>query len=722
MKPAQSGRTQSTSSISLSRLDPGLACLVIIARLNGIHLDPAQINHQFGQPEYLNTTELLRAAKMTGLKARSRKVDWKQLQATHLPAIIGFKDGSHAVLAKISDQQALLHMPGEKRAETVSQDFFMEHWNHSLIEVSRGTQTRISEDFGFSWFLRTMRKYSRVMHEVVIASAFIQVFALVSPLVFMLVIDKVLSHRSLSTLDVLVFALAAISLFEIVLTGMRSYLLSHTSHRVDVELGARLFRHLMSLPMSWFASRQVGDTVARLRELDVVRQFITGSAITLLLDLVFTVVFLAVMFLFSPVLTMIVITAIPLYFLISFLMTPLIRGRLNDKFSIYAENQSFAVEAVAGIETVKSSATEPHWQRQWEDKLASYVGTSFRSGHYSALANQAVSFVSKCVIVLLLYLGAGMVMNGELTVGQLIAFNMLAARVNAPILRIAQLWQEFQQVRVSLQKLGDIFDAPAEVVYRPGKTALPGIKGRVAFEHVGFRYRPDLPEALNDVSFELAPGDVVGIVGASGSGKTTLTKLLLRLYPPEHGRILIDGVDLGMVDASWLRRQIGVVSQDTLLFNRSVLENIALASPGIGMDAVVEAAKLAGGHDFILELPDGYDTVIGERGGMLSGGQRQRVAIARALVTDPRLLIFDEATSALDTESEMVIQHNLRRISKGRTVIIIAHRLSTLFSVDRILTLERGRLVENGTPGQLLANPGRFSSLHSLQGERHAFV
>jgi len=702
-------------------IDPALFCLAIVARYHGISIDMATIRHQFGQAGPLSSFDLLRACKHVGLKAGEAECSIERLARRPMPAIVRLLD-SFAVLLKVTNDKYLIQYTDKKRAESLTRAEFQHQWNGKLLQVTRRQDDATSTEFGLHWFINAVRKYTPVMREVIMASAFIQVFALVSPLVFMLVIDKVLSHRSLSTLDVLVFALAVISLFEIILTGLRSYLLSHTTHRIDVEMGAKLFRHLLSLPLSYFESRRVGDTVARIREMDVVRQFITGSAMTLMLDLLFTVIFLAVMFAFSPTLTMIVIAAIPIYFLISFMMTPLIRGKLDDKFTRSAENQSFVVEAVSGIESVKTSATEAQWQRDWEERLASFSGTSFRGGQLSGIANQAVSFISKGVIVLLLYLGAGLVMAGEMTVGQLIAFNMLAARVNAPILRIAQIWQEFQQVQVSIKRLADIFNAPTETLYRPGRASLPSINGDICFKDVIFRYRPGSAEVLSGVNFNIVAGEVVGIVGVSGSGKTTLAKLMHRLYIPERGRILIDGIDLAMVDSSWLRRQIGVVSQDGTLFNRSVRENIASASTGISFERVVEAAKLAAAHDFILALPDGYDTVIGERGSQLSGGQRQRIAIARALVSNPKLLIFDEATSALDSEAETLVQQNMRRITEGRTVIIIAHRLSTLDKVDRILTLEDGRIIEDDHPKKLLQKSGRFARLHQLQGEKHAIA
>jgi subfamily B ATP-binding cassette protein HlyB/CyaB len=307
------------------------------------------------------------------------------------------------------------------------------------------------------------------------------------------------------------------------------------------------------------------------------------------------------------------------------------------------------------------------------------------------------------------------VMRGAMTVGELVAFNMLSGRVAQPILRLAQLWQDFHQARLSVQRLGDILNTPPEPQASPGRGALPAINGAIRFDRVGFRYRPDLPEVLRGVEVDIPAGQVLGIVGPSGSGKSTLTKLVQRLYVPETGRVLVDGADLAMVDPSWLRRQVGVVLQENILFNCSVRDNIALADPGMPLDRVIAAAELAGAHEFILELPEGYDTVVGERGGSLSGGQRQRIAIARALVGNPRILIFDEATSALDYESERAIQMNMRRICQGRTVVIIAHRLSTVRGCDRIITVEAGHIVEDGTHDELLRRGGRYASLHRVQ-------
>ncbi len=458
--------------------------------------------------------------------------------------------------------------------------------------------------------------------------------------------------------------------------------------------------------------------MARVRELESIRNFVTGSALTLVLDLFFTLVFFAVMYLYSPVLTWVVLAAIPCYGLLGFLITPPLRARLNEKFNRGADSQAFLVEAVNGIQTLKASAVEPQAQRRWEEKLAEYVRASFKATNLSNIATQVAGFINKLTVLGILWLGARLVIEGELSVGQLVAFNMLASRISGPILRLVQLWQEFQQAGISVARLGDILNTQPEPAHTRGRASLPRLQGRVVFEGVSFRYRPDGSEVLRQVSLSAQPGEVIGIAGRSGSGKSTLTKLIQRLYVPEHGRVLVDGVDLAMVDIAWLRRNVGVVLQENYLFNRSVRQNIALADPAMPLERVVRAAELAGAHEFILELPEGYDSLVGEHGANLSGGQRQRIAIARALVTNPRILLLDEATSALDYESEAIIQKNMRQICQGRTVFIIAHRLSALRFVDRILVMDRGRIVEQGTERELLKAQGYYARLHAHQFNR----
>ena len=455
-----------------------------------------------------------------------------------------------------------------------------------------------------------------------------------------------------------------------------------------------------------------------MRELENIRNFLTSSASTLVIDLFFTFVFLGVMFLYSPLLTLLVLGTFPFYIGISMGVTPAFRQRLAEKFQRGAENQAFLVESVTGIETLKAMAVEPQMQRRWEEQLAGYVASSFRVLSLGNTASQVVQLISKIATAGILYFGAKLVIDGGLSVGELVAFNILAGRVNTPVLRLAQIWQDFHQARLSVARLGDILNTTAEPTYAAGRARLPAIRGNITFDHVTFRYRVDGREILT-MRFRRAGRQTVGIVWALRSGKSTFAKLVQRLYVPESRRVLVDGMDLAMADPAWLRRQIGVVLQENVLFNRSVRENIALADPAMPMERVVAAARLAGAHEFILELSEGYDTVVGERGSTLSGGQRQRIAIARALITDPRILIFDEATSALDYESERIIQHNMKEIAKGRTVLIIAHRLSTVRATDRIVTLDRGRLVENGTHDALIKTGGRYASLHRLQAGIH---
>ena len=701
-----------------ARAESGLAALVLLLRFHGIGADAEQIRHRFGNG--VGVAEMLRCAKEFGLKARTFRSNWQRLAKTPLPGIAMLRDGGCLIVGKASENQVLVQNPVSSRPIFMSRSEFEAAWDGRLVLMSsRAGLVELSRRFGIGWFLGAIHKYRYLLGEVLVASFFLQLFALVSPLFFQVVIDKVLVSRTLSTLDVLVIGLVTISVFETILGILRTYLFSHTTNRIDVELGARLFRHLLALPLAYFQARRVGDSVARVRELENIRNFLTSSALTLVIDLFFTFVFLAVMFLYSPLLSAIVLAAFPIYFGISAAATPRLRQELDGKFARGAENQAFLVESVTGVETLKAMAVEPQMQRRWEEQLAAYVAASFRVISLSNTASQAVQLVSKLVTAGILYFGAKLVVDGSLTVGELVAFNILTGRVNTPVLRLAQMWQDFHQARLSVARLGDILNTPAEPTFNPGRAALPAIRGDVAFEHVTFRYRIDGPQVLRDVSFSVPAGQVVGIVGQSGSGKSTLAKLIQRLYVPESGRVLVDGVDLAMVDTTWLRRQLGIVLQENILFNRSIRDNIALAEPGTPMERIIAAAKLAGAHDFILELPEGYDAVVGERGGSLSGGQRQRIAIARALLSEPRILIFDEATSALDYESERIIQQNMAQIAKGRTVFVVAHRLSTVRFADRILTLDRGRLIEDGTHDELVRAGGRYAALCRMQSGIH---
>jgi subfamily B ATP-binding cassette protein HlyB/CyaB len=700
-----------------SAADQGLAVLIALLRFQSIGVDGAQLRHRFG---VIGVPEMLRCAKELGLRAKSYKTSWARLASTPLPGLAVLRDGSFLLLGKVGNDKAIVHWPFSSRPSMMTQTQLEEIWDGQIVLMTRRAGLLdVSRRFNITWFLGAIHKYRHELIRVLVASFFLQLFALISPLFFQVVIDKVLVHHSLGTLDVLVIGLVTISIFETVLGILRTYVFAHTTNRIDVELGARLFRHLMALPVAYFQTRRVGDSVARVRELENIRNFLTSSALTLVIDLFFTFVFLGIMFIYSPLLTALVLASFPFYIGISAVATPLFRRRLDVKFERGAENQAFLVESVNGVETLKAMAVEPQMQRRWEEQLAGYVTASFRVLSLGNVTSQLVQLVNKLVTAGVLFFGAKLVIDGYLTVGELVAFNILSGRVSAPVLRLAQIWQDFHQARLSVARLGDILNSAPEPIYNPGQTAMPPVRGEVTFEHATFRYRIDGPEVLHDISLRIPAGQVVGIVGPSGSGKSTLTKLIQRLYVPESGRVLVDGIDLSMVDSAWLRRQIGVVLQENVLFNCSVRENIALADRSMPIERIIAAAQVAGAHDFVLELPNGYDTIVGERGSSLSGGQRQRLAIARALVMDPRILIFDEATSALDYESERIIQQNMPQLTKGRTVFIIAHRLSTVRRADRIFTLDRGRLVEDGTHDELIKTGGRYASLHRLQAGIH---
>jgi subfamily B ATP-binding cassette protein HlyB/CyaB len=709
-------------------VNAALAALCAIARYHQVAADPATLAHQLGlsASEVLVSDDLLRAAKYLGLKAKLIRTSVDRLALTPLPALALMRtpDASLRVviLAQSDGQRVLLQDVATPSAGTVSRptiepvEVFASQWTGELVLItSRASQMGDLARFDFSWFIPSLVKYRQLLGEVLLISFMLQLFGLISPLFFQVVMDKVLVHKGLNTLDVLVIGLVMVVIFESVLSTLRTYVFSHTTSRIDVELGTRLYRHLVQLPLAWFQARRVGDSVARMRELENIRSFLTGNALTVLLDVFFSIVFIAVMLFYSVPLTLIVLVSLPLYFGISLIVVPILRARLDVKFARGAENQSHLVETVTGIQTVKASALEPAFARRWDNQLAAYVSASFKTQNLASVAHESVNLIGKLVNAATLWYGAHLVMNNDMTVGQFVAFNMFAQRVSQPIMRMAQLWTDFQQTGISVARLGDILNTRTEVP--PTSAAqLPPVKGRITLDNVVFRYRPEAAPVLNGVSLDVRPGEVIGIVGRSGSGKSTLTKLVQRLYVPEQGRLLVDGIDISLIDAAQLRRQVGVVLQENLLFNRSVRENIAITDPAAPIEAVVRVAQLAGAHEFISELPEGYDTMVGEQGGSLSGGQRQRIAIARALFTNPRILIFDEATSALDYESEAVIQRNMAHICQGRTVLVIAHRLSAVRHAHRIIVMDKGRIVEAGAHDALIARPqGLYAHLWQMQ-------
>ncbi|EBJ5114621.1 type I secretion system permease/ATPase [Salmonella enterica] len=698
--------------------DIALSSLVMLAEYHGVPVSSSDLKHNF-DPENIGFTKesWLLAAKKIGLKARVENKKPERLIFSSLPLMVWNNNGDHFILAAIDSVKGkyLIYDFSQNKTMALTYHEFLSRYSSCIISVtSRASLIGKLAKFDFSWFIPAIIRYRRIFIEVIIASVALQTLALITPLFFQVVMDKVLVHRGFSTLNVITVALSCVIFFEIILNTVRTYVLSHTTSRIDVELGAKLFRHMLSLPLSYFSARRVGDTVARVRELEQIRHFLTGQALTSLLDMMFVGIFLSIMWIYSYKLTLITLAALPCYVIWSASISPLLRKRLDEKFARNAENQSFLVEMVTAISTIKSMAVAPQMISQWDKLLSSYVQASFAVTTLATIGQQGIQLIQKAVMVFSLWLGAHLVIDGKITLGQLIAFNMLATQVTAPVLRLAQLWQDFQQVGISVARLGDILNSPAES--ENNRIALQKVNGNIEFKDLTFRYKNDIPPVLQNINISIKSGEIVGIVGRSGSGKSTLTKLIQRLYVPEKGQILIDGHDLSLVEPSSIRRQIGVVQQENILLNRSVRDNIALTSPGISLDKVITAAKLAGAHDFILELPEGYDTIVGEQGSNISGGQRQRIAIARALLNDPRILILDEATSALDYESENVIMSHMKNICHNRTVIIIAHRLSTVRSANKILVMEKGNIVESGTHSELMRiQNGIYHYLHKLQ-------
>lgn len=696
--------------------DAGLQCLSVLARLHGVPADAAQLNHAFAPPDgACGLDELVLAGRHLGLKMARVTVVPDRLARTPLPALAQGRDGQVFLLVRVQGDQVLVQEAWASRIDAIDLSSLRDRWTGELVLcTTRAAAVALRARFDLTWFIPAIVKYRRLLGEVLVASLVLQLLGLITPLFFQVVMDKVLVHRAFTTLDVVTLAFLGVVLFEVVFSGLRTWLFSHTTSRIDVELGARLFRHLVALPIGYFQSRRVGDSVARVRELENVRSFLTGHALTLVLDLLFSMVFLAVMAWYSGWLTLIVLASWPLYAGVSLLCTPALRARIRERSARGAENQSFLVETVSGIGTLKSMAVEVVWVRQWDQQLAAYVGASFRTTWLAALAQGGVTLVSRLVTVATLYLGARLVIGGDLSMGQLIAFNMLAGQVAQPVMRLAQLWTDVQQMAVSVERMGDLLNTGTEVTGQ--RPAMPALRGRVRLEDVRFRYSPDAPWVLNGVSLDIEPGQVVGVVGRSGSGKSTLTQLVQRMHLPTEGQVLVDGIDLATIDPASLRRQIGVVLQDNLLFARSIRDNIALALPAASIERVIEAARLAGAHDFITRLPQGYDTPVGEQGCSLSGGQRQRIAIARALIGQPRILILDEATSALDYESERIIRDNMHAIARGRTVIIVAHRLSAVRQADRIFVMDQGQVVESGSHDELMRDAtGRYAALQRMQ-------
>jgi subfamily B ATP-binding cassette protein HlyB/CyaB len=695
-----------------------LTALEVAGKLNRIAIDTRIIIKEYalGESEP-SIEELTHIAIAQGFRAAIKKLPIEKLVDSYpMPIIVQKQDGTYlSVLQANTEKRELLVFDNIKKEPYIMS--YLEYDDKSSGKSIVLKHRILSADarFGFGWFLRAIMKYKKVMAEVLIASFVLQLFGLVAPLFTQVILDKVLVHRSMSTLDVLAIAFIAVAIFELILNLIRSYIFTHTTSKIDARLGAKLFHHLLALPFVYFEKRKVGNIIARVRELDQIREFIANKSVTLILDVLFSVVFVAIMLLYSVKLTLVVLGFVTVIAILYLIITPELRRRLEQKFQMGAQSNVYLVEAVTGVQTVKSLALEGSMQRKWEDYLARYVNSGFHLSNLSNILGGVSGALQKLMTIAMLYMGVTLVLEGKLSVGQLIAFQMFAGQFTGPILRLVNLWNEFQQTLLSVDRLGDILNTPTEQTNDKAIT-LPSIQGSVNFDKIVFSYAPDSPAVLGGISAEIPMGSSVGLVGRSGSGKSTITKLIQRLYIPNTGTIYIDGVDIRHMNPKWLRNNIGVVLQENYLFSGTIKENISLSRPDAPMEHIIAASRMAGADEFIAELSEGYDTQVGERGAALSGGQRQRIAIARALITNPRILIFDEATSALDYESERIIQDNLQNIKTGRTMFIVAHRLTTVKDCDIIIVMDKGHIVERGSHEELMRLGGYYHKLYTQQG------
>lgn len=698
-------------------MQTGLITFEVVAKINGIDVDLRSITREYGVSEgEISKEELLRIIKNKEFKAKLKTMTLDETQKYPFPAIFILKNATYGVVLKINydENKALIFIPEEKNAREVTFEEFNEITTGEFIFLShKMMNTQIK--FGFKWFYAEIIKYKQIMAEVLLGSFVVQLFGLVTPLFTQVILDKVIVHRSMSTLQVLGIAFIAVAVFEFLINISRNYIFMHTANKIDAKLGAKLFKHLFALPFVYFESRKVGNIIARIRELDQIRDFITNKSVSVIIDLFFSTVFLIIMFVYSKVLTFIVLGVVAIIAIIYLTVTPELRERLNNKFQMGAQSNSYLVESVTGVQTVKSLSVEGTMQKKWEEYLGEYVRSGFNLSVMSSAAGSLTNFFQKLMTIAILWIGVTLVIKNQLTIGQLIAFQMFANQFTAPIMRLVNLWNEFQQVLLGVDRLGDILNHPVEITSEKAIT-LPKIAGSVRVDNLCFKYSPNGPMVINNLNFNVQPGQSVGIVGRSGSGKSTIAKLVQRLYIPSEGTIYVDDIDVRQMNPIWLRNNIGIVLQENYLFSGTIRENIAMPKTDAPIELIIQVAKIAGAHNFISEMPEGYDTIVGERGSTLSGGQRQRIAIARALITNPRIIIFDEATSALDYESESIIMQNMDIIKKGRTMFIIAHRLSTVRNCDVIIALDKGRIIETGTHDQLIAQQGYYYNLHTLQG------
>lgn len=702
-----------------STSDCGAACLVMVGRYWGKHFsvnrlrDIANVDRNGA-----SLRGLAAGAESIGFTTRPVKASLNKLAEQNLPAIVHWEGKHYIVVYEVTRDRVIVADPAIGQRSLTHPQFKAGWTGYTLLLQPTALLKDAPEASTPFWqFFTLIKPHQLVLLEVLIASILIQIFALITPLFTQLLLDRVVVQRSNLTLTAVGLGLLFFGLFRVAITGLRQYLLDHTANRVDLALIVGFISHTFRLPLSFFESRYVGDIISRIQENRKIQRFLTGEALSTVLDLLTVFIYLGLMFWYSWKMALLTLIIIPPFVLLALIATPFLQRVSREIFGAYTEETGYLIQSLNGIRTVKSMAVEQTVRWHWEELFGKSVKKSF-SGQLIGNTLQTFSLTIESVVTTaLLWFGAWLVIQNELTIGQLVAFNMLLGNVIRPFQRLIVLWNELQEVIIAVERINDVIDAePEEDLQHQSRQSLPPIRGHISFEQVTFRYHPESDiNTLENLSFDVQPGQMVALVGRSGSGKTTISKLVLGLYPATEGKILIDGYDITSLSLRSLRQQIGVVDQDTFLFGGTIRENITVGHPQATLDDVIEAAKQAGAHQFIKELPMGYETQIGEGGGMLSGGQRQRLAIARALLGNPRLLILDEATSSLDAESERIIQTNLNNILINRTTLVIAHRLSTVRHADKILVLDKGVLVESGTHDELMAKRGQYFYLNQQQ-------
>ena len=710
-------------------LDSALACFQMISKYLNMPFRKDVIRRimadQIARTGSLSLPLCGAVADLLGLQAQLVNIPLAAFGRLQTPALVSWRE-SFAVIYEASQGEMVLGVPEMGIIRRHPRDLLDNLINAEIgdgqqpesipvLLIQRTKQTP-KQRFGLQWFLPSLYRYRYVLVEVFIASFFVQLFGLANPLMIQIIIDKVIVQNSIDTLHVLGIFLVVVAVFEALLTSLRTYLFVDTTNRIDMSLGSEIIDHLLRLPLRYFEKRPVGELASRINELENIRQFLTGTALTVVLDAVFSVLYIVVMFVYSWVLTLVALATIPLFILLTVIVSPIVRSQLRTKAERNAETQSYLVEVLSGIQTVKAQNIELRSRWQWQERYARYVSAGFQTVLTSTTASSTSNFLNKLSALLVLWVGAYLVLDQQLTLGQLIAFRIISGYVTSPLLRLAQIWQNFQETALSLERLSDIVDSQQEAdEYDRYNIPMPSIQGAVTYENVSFRFGTSGPWQLTNINLEFPAGMFIGIVGQSGSGKSTLMKLLPRLYEVNSGRILIDNYDITKVELYSLRRQVGIVPQDSLLFDGTVQENIALTNPDATAEEIIKAAMVACAHDFIMGLPSGYNTRVGERGSSLSGGQRQRIAIARTVLQNPQLLILDEATSALDYETERQVCLNLIEAFRGRTVFFITHRLTTIRNSDLILMMDKGAVVEQGTHQELMDLNGRYYCLYHQQ-------